>query len=116
MAKSRRTFRLPVHQRRFELLSGQFYEWGLAHGTWHPAGAGYVPQPGDVVVYGLDPTALIAAHVAVVVGYERGQRGPIAVNGDGDLTGFSVVEIRTDEYFADVHPDTAALSGYVSPG
>lgn len=92
-----------------------FYEWGMAHGTWHPLGSGYVPQPGDVAVYGLDPTSLIAAHVAVVIGYTPGDKGPTAVNGDGDRTSFSAVEIRTDEDFADVKPGSAPLSGYVSP-
>lgn len=95
--------------------AASFYEWGVAHGTWHPLGSGYVPEPGDVAVYGLDAPALYASHVAVVVGYTPGQRGPVAVNGDGDLTGFSVVEVRADEYFADIHPSSSALSGYVSP-
>jgi hypothetical protein len=95
--------------------AASFYEWGQAQGTWHPVGRGYTPQPGDVAVYGLDPGALVAAHVAVVIGYQHGQRGPIAINGDGDLTGFSVVEVRTDEYDADTQPDDAPLSGYVSP-
>jgi hypothetical protein len=95
--------------------AASFYEWGVAKGTWHPVGTGYVPEPGDVAVYGLDKADLVAAHVAVVIGYVRGQRGPIAVNGDGDSTAFSVVEVRTDEYFADAHPAQAALSGYVSP-
>jgi hypothetical protein len=30
-----------------------FYEWAVANGQWHPAGSGYVAQPGDVAVYGL---------------------------------------------------------------
>jgi hypothetical protein len=25
--------------------SASFYVWGTDHGTWHPAGSGYVPQP-----------------------------------------------------------------------
>jgi hypothetical protein len=95
--------------------AASFYEWGVAKGTWHPIGTGYVPEPGDVAVYGLDTADLVAAHVAVVIGYVRGQRGPIAVNGDGDSTAFSVVEVRTDEYFADAQPARAALAGYVSP-
>jgi hypothetical protein len=95
--------------------AASFYEWGAARGTWHPAGSGYKPLPGDVAVYGLDKAALDAAHVAVVIGYTPGERGPIAVNGDGDLTGFSVVEVATDEVIADTHPGSAALSGYVSP-
>ncbi len=48
--------------------SASFYVWGTDHGTWHPVGSGYVPQPGDVAVYGLDTTAVTAVHVAVVVG------------------------------------------------
>ncbi len=30
--------------------SASFYEWGVAHHTWHAASSGYVPQPGDVAV------------------------------------------------------------------
>jgi hypothetical protein len=95
--------------------SASFYEWGVQHDTWHAVGSGYVPQPGDVAVYGLNPGTLVAAHVAVVIGDDPGARGPIAVNGDGDLTGFSVVEVRADEYDADIHPSGEPLSGYVSP-
>src|ERR1700678_4571858 len=95
--------------------AASFYEWGAARGTWHPVGSRYRPLPGDVAVYGLDKSALVAAHVAVVIGYTPGARGPIAVNGDGDLTGFSVVEVATDEVVADTHPGSALLSGYVSP-
>jgi len=95
--------------------AASFYEWGAARGTWHPLGSGYVPQPGDVAVYGLDTQDMVAAHVAIVIGYQPGDRGPTAVNGDGDLTAFSVVEVRTDEYLADTHPSGAPLSGYVSP-
>jgi hypothetical protein len=95
--------------------SASFYEWGLAHHTWHAAGSGYLPQPGDVAVYGLDTANVTAVHVAIVVGVVPGARGPIAVNGDGDLTGFSVVEVRADEYEADIHPSGAPLSGYVAP-
>jgi hypothetical protein len=95
--------------------TASFYEWGAARGTWHPVGSRYKPLPGDVAVYGLDRAALVAAHVAVVIGYTPGERGPIAVNGDGDLTGFSVVEVATDEVVADTHPGSAVLSGYVSP-
>lgn len=95
--------------------AASFYEWGALKGTWHPLGSGYVPEPGDVAVYGLNTATLYASHVAIVVGYTPGQQGPVAVNGDGDLTGFSVVEVRADEYVADTHPSGAPLSGYVSP-
>ncbi|HTT86222.1 MAG TPA: CHAP domain-containing protein, partial [Acidimicrobiales bacterium] len=96
--------------------AASFYEWGVANGTWHPSGDGYVPQPGDVAVYGLDIAALVAAHVAVVTGYTPGDKGPDVVNGDGDRTGYSVVETGGDQVVADI-PDGAAarLAGYVSP-
>jgi hypothetical protein len=95
--------------------SASFYEWGVAHGTWHPTGSSYAPQPGDVAVYGLNVTQLVASHVAIVVGVVPGQKGPIDVNGDGDQTAFSRVELRGDEYYADASAKGAPLSGYVSP-
>jgi hypothetical protein len=96
--------------------AASFYEWGMAHGTWHPVGAGYTPEPGDVAVYGLDVPALVAQHVAIVTSYTLGAGGPDVVNGDGDHTGYSVVETGEDEVVADI-PDGAGahLSGYVSP-
>ena len=93
-----------------------FYEWGVANGEWHPAMSGYVAAPGDVAVYGLtlgaDPSAV---HVAVVTGDAPGQRGPDVVNGDGDRTGFSVVETETGQVRADTGPGDSTLAGYVSP-
>jgi len=94
--------------------SGSFYLWAVAHGTWHPVGSGYTPRPGDVAVYGLNPTGT-ADHVAVVTGYHEGARGPDVVNGDGDRTGFSVVETGTDQYRADTPGTVAVLAGYASP-
>jgi hypothetical protein len=96
--------------------SASFYEWGVRHHTWHPATSSYVPQPGDVAVYGLAAKDLVAQHVAVVVSYTPGERGPNAVNGDGDHTGFSRVEYQTNEYDADASgTGSALLAGYVSP-
>ncbi len=95
--------------------SASFYEWGVAHGTWHPLDSGYVPQPGDVAVYGLDVSTLVAQHVAIVVSNSPGEKGPDVVNGDGDRAGFSVVELGNDENKADAPGAAAFLSGYVSP-
>jgi CHAP domain len=95
--------------------SASFYEWGIAHGTWHPSGSNYVPEPGDVAVYGLDTSTLIAQHVAIVVRDLPGAKGPDVVNGDGDHAGFSVVEVGNDQYKADAPGAAAYLSGYVSP-
>ena len=98
--------------------AASFYTWGVLHGEWHPADSGYVASPGDVAVYGLRfiPGAT-AAHVAIVTGDSPGQRGPDVINGDGDRTGFSVVETGTDQFRADAghHRGGAPLSGYVSP-
>lgn len=96
--------------------SASFYVWGVGHGTWHPVGSGYVPEPGDVAVYGLNTNTLFAAHVAVVTGYTAGSRGPSVVNGDGDRTGFSVVESGKNQFRADTAKGArSTVSGYVSP-
>jgi len=94
-----------------------FYRWGLDHGTWHPADSGYRASPGDVAVYGLNLGAYpSAAHVAIVVHDPPGQRGPDVINGDGDRTGFSVVETGSEQFRADTgHHQDALLAGYVSP-
>jgi CHAP domain len=95
--------------------SASFYVWGTEHGTWHPVGSGYAPQPGDVAVYGLDTSAVTAVHVAVVIGTTGNDASPDVINGDGDRTGYSVVEVGDNQAFADVKGKGAPLSGYVSP-
>jgi hypothetical protein len=95
--------------------SASFYVWGTNHGTWHPVGSGYAPQPGDVAVYGLNTAALTAVHVAVVVATTGNIDAPDVVNGDGDRTGYSVVEVGDNQSDADVKGNGAPLSGYVSP-
>ena len=98
--------------------SASFYVWGVDHGTWHPVSAHsprYVPRPGDVAVYGLDLTNVTAVHVAVVTGSSGDDAAPDVVNGDGDRTGYSVVETGTHQGDADVSGNGAPLSGYVSP-
>jgi hypothetical protein len=93
-----------------------FYEWGVANGEWHPATSGYVASPGDLAVYGLslgaDPSAV---HVAIVTDDAPGQPGPDVVNGDGNRTGFSLVETGTDQAVADAGNGDSTLAGYVSP-
>jgi hypothetical protein len=44
-----------------------------------------------------------------------GQTGPDVVNGDGNRTGFSVVETGTDQLYADAGNGDSTLAGYVSP-
>jgi CHAP domain len=95
--------------------SASFYVWGIHHDTWHPIDSGYTPQPGDVAVYGLDTTVVTAVHVAVVTASTGNDAAPDVVNGDGDRTGFSVVELGDHQAFADVKGKGAPLSGYVSP-
>ena len=95
--------------------SASFYVWGVDQGTWHPASSHYTPQPGDVAVYGLDLNAVTAVHVAVVTAATDDAAAPDVVNGDGDRTGFSVVETGAHQADADVTGTGAPLSGYVSP-
>jgi hypothetical protein len=95
--------------------SASFYVWGVDHGTWHPVGSHYAPQPGDIAVYGLDTTAVTAVHVAVVTAATGNDASPDVINGDGDRTGHSVVEVGDNQASADVKGDGAPLSGYVSP-
>jgi hypothetical protein len=95
--------------------SASFYVWGMDHGTWHPVGSHYTPQPGDVAVYGLDTGAVTAVHVAVVTGDTGNDAAPDVVDGDGDRTGYSLVEAGTQQAYADVKGNGAPLSGYVSP-
>lgn len=93
-----------------------FYEWAVANGEWHPAVSGYVASAGDVAVYGLSfEGSPSAAHVAVVTSDSSGSSGPDVINGDGDQTGFSVVETGTSQFQIHVGQSTYALSGYVSP-
>ena len=95
--------------------SASFYVWGTDHGTWHPVGSGYAPQPGDVAVYGLDTSAVTAVHVAIVIAATGNDAAPDVINGDGDRTGNSVVEVGDNQAFADAKQKGAPLSGYVSP-
>jgi hypothetical protein len=68
-----------------------------------------------VAVYGLDTTAVTAVHVAVVTAATGDPSAPDVVNGDGDRTGYSVVETGDAQGYADVKGKGAPLSGYVSP-
>jgi CHAP domain len=95
--------------------SASFYVWGVDHGTWHPVGSHYRPQPGDVAVYGLDDADVTADHVAVVIAATKNNAAPDVVNGDGDRTAFSIVEVGMRQAYADVKGKGGRLSGYVSP-
>jgi hypothetical protein len=95
--------------------SASFYVWGVDHHTWHPVGSHYRPQPGDVAVYGLNTSSVTADHVAVVTAATKHDDAPDVINGDGDRTGYSVVEVGKRQAFADVKGKGALLSGYVSP-
>jgi CHAP domain len=93
-----------------------FYNWAVANGTWHAAGSGYTPRPGDVVVYALNDS--YAAHAAVVASYTPGDAGPNVVNGDWwsfDDGANGGVASGTDQ--SDVVSDstTYPILGYASP-
>jgi hypothetical protein len=56
-----------------------------------------------------------AVHVALVTSSTGDNNAPDVVNGDGDRTGYSVVETGQQQAYADVKGKGAPLSGYVSP-
>ena len=92
--------------------AASFYQWGAAHGTWHAAGSGYTPQPGDAVIYGLNSAGTDADHVAIVTSYTSGSGWPerrqrrLVVNGNGGVVA------ATDQTTA---TGSDGISGYVSP-
>lgn len=90
--------------------AASFYQWGAAHGTWHPARSGYRPHPGDVAVFGLDRSGTYADHAAIVV--TAGDPGADVVNGDWWSTGNGSVVLQDDEATA---TGKDRLSGYASP-
>jgi ricin-type beta-trefoil lectin protein len=63
-----------------------FYLYAQHFGTWHSAGSGYKPKPGDVAVYGIsfdaNGNATFAQHAAMVIGVEPGNAGPDVINGN----------------------------------
>jgi len=93
-----------------------FYEWGVHNGLWHPLSSGYVASPGDIAIYGLSRGANPSAvHAAIVTSDTPVAKGPDVVNGDGDRTGFSVVEVGVDQKLAEADQRGSTLDGYVSP-
>ncbi len=96
-----------------DAAAASFYQWGAANGTWHAAGSGYTPQPGDAVIYGLNSAGTSADHVAIVTSYTAGDAGPNVVNGDFGLSsGDDGVKAGTDQTTA---TGSDGISGYVSP-
>ncbi len=87
-----------------------FYAYGVAHGTWHAAGSGYTPQPGDAVVYGL--SANHAAHVGIVA--SSGKNPPDVVQGNWDYNPYGSAEWGVAWDPGGVDYD-ATISGYVTP-
>jgi hypothetical protein len=92
--------------------AASFYQWATDHGTWHPAGSGYTPQPGDAVIYGLNSAGTSADHVAIVTSYTPGDAGPNVVNGDWWSGGNGGVVAASDQTTA---TGTDGISGYASP-
>jgi hypothetical protein len=92
--------------------AASFYQWGVANGTWHAAGSGYTPQPGDAVIYGLNSAGTDADHVAIVTSYTSGDAGPNVVNGDWWVNGNGGVVAATDQTTA---TGSDSISGYVTP-
>jgi hypothetical protein len=89
--------------------AASFRLWAIANHRWHSFKSGYLPRPGDAVVYGLDSAGTWAAHVAIVVGSSDGLAD--VVNGDFNVSVSQVIPREIDE-------DTAGfndIGGYATP-
>jgi uncharacterized protein YjbI with pentapeptide repeats len=95
--------------------SASFYFWGVANGTWHSLSSGYLPEPGDVAVYGNLTEAPGPGHVGIYVGGKASS--PVVVVGNWAVTWPKItnygVMLATNE--SNVKEDGGNLDGYVSP-
>lgn len=88
-----------------------FYSYGVSHGTWHPAGSGYTPQPGDAILYGINSSHTYADHVGVVAS----SSGPGVVQGNFATGGnWGVVWDPNGTYY-NASGTRLPPAGYVSP-
>ena len=92
--------------------SGSFYTYGKAHGTWHAAGSGYAPRPGDAVLYALNTATATAEHVGIVV--SSGKSPPDVVQGNWGDASYSHWSVRFDAGSAQA-TNSYPISGYASP-
>lgn len=92
--------------------SASFYAYGRNHGTWHASGSGYVPQPGDAIVYDLNSAGTWSSHVGIVV--STGKSSPDVVQGNFAVNGLWSVYMDTNNHAA-TSIDGYRVSGYATP-
>jgi hypothetical protein len=92
-----------------------FYLWGVANGNWHPIGDGYVPQPGDAVLYGIDPEPSSSGHVGIYV--SGPSTAPTVVNGNWapNYPSDTTSGVYTEPLQSSAGGQGGDLRGYVSP-
>jgi hypothetical protein len=92
-----------------------FYLWGVANGTWHPIGDGYVPQPGDAVLYGVDAEPSSSGHVGIYV--SGPSTSPTVVNGNWapNYPNDTTSGVYTESGQSSAAGQGGDLRGYVSP-
>lgn len=83
-----------------------FTSYGQAHGTYHSASSGYVPQPGDAAIYG-------TAHVGIVI--SAGKTRPDVVQGNWNYNGDGRTWAVALQRNSTNNGGGAALTGYVTP-
>lgn len=88
-----------------------FYNYGFNHGTWHPAGSGYTPQPGDAILYGINASKTYADHVGIVAA----SSGPGVVQGNFATSGSWGVVWDPNGAYYDANGNPLPPAGYVSP-
>lgn len=92
--------------------SASFFAYGRDHGTWHDAGSGYVPQPGDAVVYDLNSAGTWSSHVGIVT--SSGKSSPDVVQGNFAVNGLWSVYMDSNDHAA-TGIDGYRVSGYATP-
>ena len=91
--------------------SWTFYTYGQRNGTWHPASSGYVPQPGDAILYDLTTSPLYSSHVGIVV---SASNPPDVVQGNwGDANGTNWGVVFDSQ--SKQATTKKVISGYISP-
>lgn len=80
-----------------------FYQYGIKHGTYHAFGSGYIPQPGDAVMFGSPGNT---EHVGLVE--SAGPTYPTVINGNFP----SSVERQSNQ---SSNGNGALIYGYTSP-
>lgn len=82
--------------------------------TWHPAGSGYTPSPGDIAIHGTSHTNIFISYnngrATYIGGDQAGNNEPSGTYGTKNPPSGSIVSTETGNGYFDL-----GITGYVSP-